>query len=129
MGAPSRKLRVLVVDDERFVIRALQRGLKDTAEVVACVSVEEALALLAIDHAYDVVLSDLGLEGRTGMELFHALEGEHPHLQRRFILMTGGYAAGDEHGVEILSKPFDLQGARALIARVAAEADAWSETR
>lgn len=128
MRGASRKLRVLVVDDERFVIRALQRGLKDTADVTACVSVDEALALLAVDHAFDVVLSDLGLEGRTGMDLFHALEGEHPHLRRRFILMTGGYAT-DEYGVEILSKPFDLRETRDLIARVAAEADASNETR
>jgi len=129
MGAPSRKLRVLIVEDERFVVRALERGLSQLAEVVSCSCVDEALAVLAADDGFDVVMSDLGLVRASGLELYAALEGRHDHLQRRFILMTGEDLTNARVEVEILRKPFDLDTVRTLITRVAGPMGEHNETR
>lgn len=99
------------------------------AEVVGCASTKEALAILAEDAAFDVVLSDWGLDGASGLDLFHDVQTHHPHLRGRCVLMTGQNVEGEELGCEVLSKPFDLTAAREVIQRVSASASPSDETR
>jgi len=67
--------RILVVDDERPIRRALAANLKARGyEVDAAGSGEEALDLAARHHP-DVVLLDLGLPGIDGVEVIEGLRG------------------------------------------------------
>jgi PAS domain S-box-containing protein len=100
--APARQLRVLVVDDERELCESIQRLLADH-HVDAVSGAEQALALLAADTSYDVVLCDLLMPAMTGMDLHARLAASAPEIARRMVFMTGG--------------PF-APGARDFLARV-----------
>jgi heavy metal response regulator len=66
-------VRALVVEDEPRVRSFLERGLREAAFAVdACGRGDEAVRL-ALEHAYDVILLDLGLPGRSGLDALAAL--------------------------------------------------------
>ncbi|MCB9536743.1 MAG: response regulator [Myxococcales bacterium] len=86
---PSRRRRVLVVDDEPALGRALRRSLRDHHDVEIAGGADEAeRRLLAED--FDVVVCDLLMPGRDGIELFEALVARDPRWRSRFLFMTGG---------------------------------------
>jgi CheY-like chemotaxis protein len=83
----ARALRVLVVDDDPAIQRALARSLHGH-HVVAASGGAEALALLERD--FDLVLCDLMMPGVTGMDVAERLATSgHPALEV-LVLMTGG---------------------------------------
>jgi signal transduction histidine kinase/ActR/RegA family two-component response regulator len=106
-------LRVLVVDDEPAMTRAVMRMLRPTGHAVStAASAEEALERLATE-AFDVVVSDMGMgPGMNGLELAEQVCRHWPGL--RFVLATGWGAAMDiadvrAHGVDaVLAKPYRL---------------------
>jgi PAS domain S-box-containing protein len=106
-----RPLRVLAVDDEPMMTRALMRMLKPSGHVVTtAASGEEALDRLA-EQPFDVVVSDMGMgSGMNGWELADVVRLRWPSV--RFILATGWGAAIDPSearakGVEsVLAKPY-----------------------
>ena len=106
-----RPLRVLAVDDEPMMTRAVVRMLKPTGHLVTVVgSGEEALEALS-KQTFDVVLSDVGMgAGMNGWELVDAVKRRWPTV--RFLLATGWGAAIDPaearaKGVEaVLAKPY-----------------------
>ena len=66
--------RVLVVDDEPQILRALSINLRARGyDVDLAPSGEEALRQAA-DHHPDVVILDLGLPGISGIEVIQALD-------------------------------------------------------
>ncbi len=87
---PGRRGRVLLVDDEPAILRALVEVLSPDHDTMTARSGEEARALLAVDDRFDVVLCDVVMDEGTGVELFRYLESEHPHLAPRVLFMTGG---------------------------------------
>src|SRR5213592_4512441 len=67
--------RVLVVDDEPQIRRALATNLKARAyDVDVAATGEEALTIAADRHP-DVVILDIGLPGIDGIEVVHGLRG------------------------------------------------------
>ena len=68
--APSvRGSRLLVIDDERAILRAVSTGLRARGyEVVVAVTGEEGLAKAALDEP-DVIVLDLGLPDLDGVEV------------------------------------------------------------
>jgi len=73
MGAPTRRERILLVDDEPQLLRALDDVLGEDFEVVVTHRPELALELAAADAELAVVLSDQTMPGMTGDELFRRL--------------------------------------------------------
>jgi PAS domain S-box-containing protein len=106
-----RVLRVLVVDDEPMMTKAVMRMLKPSGHAVSVAgSGEEALEMLA-EQVFDVVVSDMGMgAGMNGWELVDAVKRRWPAV--RFLLATGWGAAIDPgeargRGVEaVLAKPY-----------------------
>ncbi len=120
-SAPPRgELRILVVDDEPSIQRALERGLKEVGFVQTVTSGRGAIELLEGGAMFDVVLSDVVMPDGTGIELADWLQRHRPRLKRRLILMTG---MGDMHTashpeVMTVPKPFDLIALRELVCQV-----------
>jgi len=117
MTVPS--IKVLVVDDEPPIRRLLRAGLAtQDYNVREAASVEEALRAIKAD-APDVVLLDLGLPGRNGMDLLTELrnkEASFPVL----IISSRTDEAGIVQALELgaddyITKPF---GMKEVIARV-----------
>lgn len=72
----GRGARILVVDDEKEIVRALARNLEAHGyEVFTASSGEEALSELG-QHRPDVVLLDLGLPGMSGLEVTRQIRAQ-----------------------------------------------------
>jgi CheY-like chemotaxis protein len=115
--------RILVIDDEPSLSKALSRLLSDENEVVVVGGAAAALARLEGGERYDVVLCDLMMPLMDGIELHRRLSLTCPEEAERMVFMTGG---GMTARVEaffrrvpnpLLDKPIDLDGLRALIER------------
>ena len=119
--APSRRGRVLVVDDEAALAKTLAVALSDEHDVVARGSGREALALLRADDRFDVVLCDLMMPDMTGMDLYEAIVREKPVLASRFVFVTGGAFTPrardflDTVPATRLEKPFEMSSLRELL--------------
>jgi CheY-like chemotaxis protein len=121
---PQRLLRILAVDDESMMTKAVVRMLKPSGHLVAVAgSGEEALEKLA-EQTFDVVVSDMGMgAGMNGWELADALKTRWPSVH--FLLATGWGAAIDSdeartRGVDaVLAKPYQLVDLLAALVRAA----------
>jgi len=85
MPEPSRRARVIVVDDSRFHREFARQVLQGEADVECCEAGEEALRALEREPA-DLVLSDLTMPGLSGLELLERVQREHPGTD--FVLIT-----------------------------------------
>ncbi|HVV87434.1 MAG TPA: response regulator [Kofleriaceae bacterium] len=85
----ERRGRILVVDDEPLILKAMKRVLRDH-DVVCVTGAAEALALIDGGARFDLLLSDMMMPSMTGMELYQRLAAEHPEVARRVVFVTGG---------------------------------------
>lgn len=92
----TRRLRVLLIDDQVMVLRATASMLREL-DVVTAGSAAEALERLADGSHFDVVVSDVTMPGMGGPELFVRIRECHPHLAERVLLISG-----DAYGAEAL---------------------------
>jgi two-component system NtrC family sensor kinase len=110
----SLSARVLVVDDESWLVRLLQSGLRGCGlSVDVAYDGQQALDKIH-DRDYDVILCDIKMPGLTGRELYARLQEASPRCAEQFVFITGDAAAEDtrtflaETGRPWLSKPFTL---------------------
>lgn len=85
MNTESR--RILIVDDEENVCRALRRSLrKEGYELHSLNDPEAALELLSREK-FDLILSDHLMPNMTGLELLKLVRTRHPDTMR--LMLTG----------------------------------------
>ena len=110
----SQKVRLLLVDDDRRNILALQAVLPDSVyELFIAYSGAEAIDL-AKRHAIDVILLDIQMPGMDGFETARALKSIEECRDAPIIFITAFYPEdrfvrrGYEVGaIDYLTKPFD----------------------
>lgn len=114
-------MRVLVVEDDPMIGRAVATGLQDSGYAVDWVR-DGAAAELALSHdAYDIALLDLGLPRKDGVEVLKTLR--RTRIELPVIIITARDAVSDriaglDSGADdYLVKPFDLDE---LLARLRA---------
>ncbi|MDH7452105.1 nitrogen regulation protein NR(I) [Luteimonas composti] len=123
---------VWVVDDDRSVRFVLATALSDAGYVVSGFdSADAALSALDARPAPQLLFTDVRMPGEDGLKLLERIKQRHPELP---VVVMSAYTdvastAGAFRGgaYEFLSKPFDLDEAVGLAARVLgerAEADA-----
>jgi signal transduction histidine kinase len=114
-----RSLRVLVVEDEagvRTAVVDLLAGLGHRA--VGAGTAREALALFGADPTFDLVISDLALDGVTsGADLIAAMRRLHPGLA---ALIVTGYVGSTKVDLPVLMKPFRREDLADAVARAVA---------
>ena len=119
---PTAKPRVLVLDDEAVVGRALQRLLSARYEVLVSVQGSEALAQVGSGWRFDAILCDLMMPEMSGPRFHEELVRLAPEQAERVIFMTGGAFTEQSRafmtgtGRPCLDKPIDPQRLRALMA-------------
>jgi FixJ family two-component response regulator len=86
----SNQIRILCVDDERNVLRALERiFLDDDYEILTACSGEEGLELLDAAQLVQVVISDFRMPGMNGVEFLKEVFKKRPETIR---IVLSGYA-------------------------------------
>ena len=107
----STKPRVLVVDDDKQVLRSLERLLQDECDVHCVESPAEALNL-ATTETFQVILTDFRMPQMTGAEFAHAVK-ERVSPAPSIIMLTGTPDSvrhdtpGSQDLVVVMAKPFD----------------------
>jgi signal transduction histidine kinase len=118
---PVQRARVLVVDDDKQLLRTVQRVLGRDHEVVTAGGGKEALALLSGAEPFDAILCDLMMPDMTGMALYAELSKSAPETAETMIFVTGGtFTPEAQDFLERVSnvrlaKPFDLKVMRRVV--------------
>jgi len=86
----GRQCRVLVIDDEPAILRALRRVLAGFHEVVTCQRARDALSLFERGELFDVIICDVMMPDMTGVEFYERTCASFPQLSDRLVFMTGG---------------------------------------
>lgn len=83
-GPSVRAPRLLLVDDDPIVLRAVRRSLVGARPgwVVDMAESAESAFLLLQSKTYDVAVTDLHMPVHDGLELLRRLKTEHPTLMR-----------------------------------------------
>ena len=125
---PPQGARVLVVDDEPLVGRAVARILSPPHQVTVALTGQEALDRLA-SEPFEVVLCDLMMPGLTGMDVHQRLLERAPALAARMVFLTGGAFTETARAFLArvpnarLEKPFEPSALRQVVAAAVAPAD------
>jgi len=115
--------RILLVDDEPFILRVVTLVLGKEHEVVARESAVEALTLIKSGERFDLILCDLMMPQMTGEELHAELTRVAPEQAECMIFLTGGAFTPAsqrflaDRSIEYIEKPFDSANLRAIVQR------------
>ncbi len=83
----SEKPRVLCVDDEVNILKAIQRSLRKTFDIVTASSGQEGLDILASSEPFQVVISDMKMPNMNGATFLRQVRQDYPDAVR--LLLTG----------------------------------------
>lgn len=119
-------MKLLIVDDESGLVRALRRWFRNDFEIFEAGNGQEGLAI-ALKEQPDVVLSDVQMPRMDGATM--AKELRLHGLATPIVLMSGSLgphagaverliAAGHVHH-EVMEKPVDLNRLRSLVTTLA----------
>ena len=121
---PHTTRRILVVDDELSMVRALARLLQRDGYVVATArNGRQALAAIQGQH-FDVILCDLRMPKLDGRAFYAHVRQQAPALCQRVIFLTGDSSAADHQeflaqcGRPWLEKPCPIAVLRKAIQQV-----------
>jgi DNA-binding NtrC family response regulator len=116
----TKRGRVLVVDDKASMLSMLERILKDRCDVATASDGVAALKKLD-EESYDVVLSDIRMPGKGGLEVLATVRQSHPGVE--VILMTAfgtvqsAVEAMQRGAFDYITKPFEPDEALVRVLR------------
>ncbi|GAC1036903.1 hypothetical protein thsps117_16600 [Pseudomonas sp. No.117] len=112
-------LRVLLVEDDATLRMLTTEVIEELDHQVTAVASAEAALELLPQREHDVLFTDIGLGGMSGVELTRRALAMDPTLR---IVVASGYAFEPEPGMEarvgVLIKPYDLNKIRQALADV-----------
>jgi CheY-like chemotaxis protein len=114
------RARVLVVDDDELVSRALARSLREF-DVVVALDARSALANIERGERFDVIVCDLMMPNMTGMDLYEAMRLVAPEQIERMVFLSGGAVTtrAREFAATVpnlfMDKPLDVQRLREIV--------------
>ena len=120
-AAPPAKPRILIVDDEPLVGKALARLLGASREVVSVTRAADALERLGRGEQFDLVFCDLMMPEIGGPDLYVRIRARSPALAERMVFMTGGAftPAAQDFLAQVpnrrLDKPVDRESLDAVV--------------
>src|SRR3954464_1826182 len=120
MPANGERARILIVDDERQIRSLLRSLLCESSECSEAGSAEEALDLLG-RRQFDLVLSDIMMDGITGLEMIPRVLALAPdtvvimvsgesHIESAIEAMRAG-------AFDYVTKPFNFKQVEAAVRR------------
>src|SRR5262252_4769145 len=132
MSSNAKPLNVWLVDDDASIRWVLERALRQGGMAPTTFDqADTALAALRRNRP-DVLITDIRMPGRSGLELLNEIRGSQPELP--VIVMTAhsdldsAVAAYQGGAFEYLPKPFDIDQAVDLVRRAAQQQTRVEET-
>ena len=126
------KPRILIVDDERSTLDAMSRFLKRRFEVTAADDGAEASNLIA-EHEYDLVLTDLRMPGKDGMQVLDCVLKKQPHalciILSAYGTVESAVEAVKRGAFDFVMKPVNLEQLTLIINRALEARQLQSENR
>jgi DNA-binding NtrC family response regulator len=115
MTAPARG-SILLADDEEGIRKTLGRALREDGHDVATASSAEEASRLLAERAFDVLVADHRMPGRTGLDLIRDLVRTTPESERPQVLLMTAHATVDNAiaamklgAFDYLQKPFEVE--------------------
>jgi two-component system, OmpR family, response regulator QseB len=123
-------VRLLLIEDDAMIGEAVQRGLRGLAFTVDWIRDGETAVAVLSDTEYDLLVLDLGLPGRNGLDVLRAVRRAGASLPVLILTarseVSDKVAGLDAGADDYLVKPFELEElaarARALLRRRAGRA-------
>lgn len=108
--------KIMVVDDEAHIRRALDRLLTQEGHTVVTMSSAQAAlqTLLEKEDDYDLILLDIKMPGMNGITFYNRLKNIAPSLAGKVVCITGdiispgNMAFLNETGIPYITKPFGI---------------------
>ncbi len=124
---------ILVVDDERSMRDFLKILLvKEGYQVETAPDGPQALALIE-EHHFNLVISDIRMDGMNGLELLNAIKERTPGLP---VVMITAFASPDDAvfamkngAFDYISKPFNVEEIKSVISSATSKNDQMAEAR
>ena len=116
--------RILVVDDEPHICRALDRLLTHEGHKVDTAGNAERALRKLYRTRYDLILLDIRMPGMSGIELYQQIKEIFPALQHKVICVTGDVISArnktflEESGIPCVAKPFGVDELLSLVRQV-----------
>src|SRR6187401_2382174 len=102
-------MRILVAEDERGIAEFLERALESEGFSIKCAADGESAQALALSGDYGLLLLDLMLPRRSGLEVLEAVRRERPELPVIVLTALGqkqDVVAGLDRGADdYITKP------------------------
>jgi DNA-binding NtrC family response regulator len=115
----ARRQKILVVDDEQFMVHTLSKILEVLGyDVIAAFGGKEAFEKYSAEKI-DLVVSDVHMPDMNGIELMTSIKSRNPEFP---VILVTGYGvedarrtAGEYHADGFLGKPFRIEELRQII--------------
>lgn len=116
------KERILIVDDELFLLYSLRRMLEDLYDVTIALGGKKAIDIINKQSPpFDLIICDVSMPEINGVNLYLYVEQHHRGQEKNIIFMTGGplsvylddFFVG--HKTLCLAKPFESDQLKKII--------------
>ncbi len=129
----SSKGRVLIVDDDRSMCEMLENALKRRGfQCMWRTSAEEALRLVPA-HEFDVVVTDLNMQGTSGLELCQQVVANRPDVPVVVVTAFGSLetavGAIRAGAYDFVTKPFEMEDIALTLERAVQHKDLREEVK
>lgn len=130
-------IRVLLADDHAIVRTGLREILEDTGDIAVAAEASNGQEVLALvrREAFDVLVSDLSMPGRSGIDLIKQVKSEKPKLKILVLSMhseeqyavralragASGYLTKESAAAELVAAIRRIAGGNAYISPQTAE--------
>ena len=121
--------RVLVVDDEEFLLECLQDAIASWGcQVTACSLATDAIQKLQLE-SFDLIITDIRMPGLTGIQFYDWIQANQPLMTNRILFTTGDSFDPDTRKfleqtlAPHLGKPFDLKKLKQALSDLVASAN------
>jgi PAS domain S-box-containing protein len=109
-----RGKRILLIDDEPFLLKSIQRLLSSFHQVTTALGGREGLARLKEEGGkFDAIICDLTMPDIDGADIYYFLKQQFPSLEKHMVFISGGaYMPKLENFIQqekviYLEKPFN----------------------
>lgn len=120
---PTRRGKIIVIDDDEAIIRSIRRLLEEEHDVLAASSAHEALKLVGSNMDADVILLDAFMPTLNGPQIREEMRSLGRGVADRVVFFAGGATDPkissylSSSSCKVLEKPLDIDKLNRLISR------------